>query len=383
MRLRAVLMLVVCCGGAVAQGDAYLATVSGDKVRLRGGPADFHAVLEELSRGTPVRVVAAEGDWKRVEVPGGFEVFVAVGKKGRPYIDTSKPGAGVVLVNDLMIRGTPTTDFPPVGRLSAGERVVVLETKEGWARLLSPASARSWIHGKFVARADDQAVALNAFNAQHEAKRQELLAAGAASREFLRREKEEGERRERVRDAIARFEEERAKAWDQRDVPGTRAALLKLRDGLPEDDGDRVRIVAMLKSLNDWEGAASDLRNARQRLDAAKKEAEEAEKTYARNLRDLKEEVESDARTAASPPASRYSARGHVQRMFPVEGIRRSSIWAVTLGDRPSFYLEGDRYDWAEYEGKLIGVLEAGPPEKVSGLNVRVIKVSKIEILDG
>ena len=73
MRLRAVLMLVVCCGGAVAQGDTYLATVSGDKVRLRGGPADFHAVLEELSRGTPVRVVAAEGDWKRVEVPGGFE----------------------------------------------------------------------------------------------------------------------------------------------------------------------------------------------------------------------------------------------------------------------------------------------------------------------
>jgi uncharacterized protein YgiM (DUF1202 family) len=383
MRFRAVFLLVVACGAVVAQGDPYLATVSGDKVRLRGGPADFHAILDEMAKGTPVRVVGSEGDWKRVEVPGGFDVFVAAGKKGRPYLDTSKPEGGIVLVDDLMIRGTSSTDFPPLGRLGAGDRVVVLDVKDGWVRLLSPTAAHSWIHGKFIARADDQAATLAAFDAKHASNRQALLAAGSVSRELLKRQKEAREQRARIRAVVERYEAEGKKPWDQRDISGTRKALLELRDGLPEGAGDRVSIVAMLKSLDDWEGAAADLTNARKRLAAAKKEAEQAEKTYRRRIRDLKTEVETQGKDAAASQQLRYRTQGHVRRMVPIDGLRSEPTWAVSTGGRPSFYLDGDRYNWAEYEGKLIGVLEAEDPETRLGLNVRVIKVSKIEILDG
>ena len=96
-----------------------------------------------------------------------------------------------------------------------------------------------------------------------------------------------------------------------------------------------------------------------------------------------KDEIEAEGKQAATSRQSRYMARGHVQRMFPVDALRSGPTWAVTAGDRPTFYLDGDRYNWAEYEGKLIGVLQAEPPETRLGLNVRVIKVSKIEILDG
>lgn len=383
MRLRTAFVLVIVCSAVVAQSDPYLATVSGNKVRLRGGPADFHAVLDEMAKGTPVRVVGVEGDWKRVEVPGGFDVFVALGKKDRKYLDTSKAGEGIVLVDDLMIRGTASTDFPPIGRLNSGDRVVVLDTKNGWARLLSPSAARSWIHSKYVAKAEDQTATLAAFNSKHDANRQALLAAGAASRELLQREQHEREIREKVRAAFARYDAEQAKAWDERDVAGTRAALVAVRDGLPEGDGDRVRAAAMLKSLDDWEGAATALKDARKRFETAQREAEEANKNYGRSLRDLNKKMEADANKRTAPPPSRYRAQGHVQRVFPVDGLRRKPTWAVSSGNRPIFYLGGDRYDWSEYEGKLIGILRSEAPEKRFGLDARVLKVSRIEILDG
>ena len=126
MRLRTTLVFVVVVAAVGAQTDPYLATVSGDKVRLRGGPADFHAVLAQMKKGTPVRVVGSEGDWNCVEVPGGFEVFVSLGRTGRPYLDVSSPGEGVVTVDDLMIRGSASADYPPIGRLGTGDRVVEL-----------------------------------------------------------------------------------------------------------------------------------------------------------------------------------------------------------------------------------------------------------------
>ena len=382
MRLRTAVVFVVLVAAISAQTDAYFATVSGDKVRLRGGPADFHAVLTQLSRCTPVRVIGAEGDWQQVEVPGGFSAFVSLGRPGRTYIDVSKPGEGVVAVDDLMIRGSASADFPPIGRLGTGDRVVVLATDNGWARVLSPSAARSWIHGKYVARSEDQAATGEAFAARHAEARQALLAEGAASRELLARQEREVQLRKSVDAAFVKFETELAKPWDKRDVNGVRGALQGAIKELPEHDGDRVRAQAMLKHLDDWDKNRRDLVKAQERLAAAKEEAARAERTYAQDLRVLNRKLIEEA-NKPRVPKSPYRARGHVQRASPVEAFRSGPKWSVSVGGRPSFYLTSDRYDWSEYEGKLIGILQAGEPENRSGLDARVIKVSRIEILDG
>ena len=382
MRLRTAVVFVVVVAAISAHTDAYFANLSGDKVRLRGGPADFHAVLTQLSRGTPVRVIGAEGDWQQVEVPGGFSAFVSLGRPGRTYMDVSKPGEGVVAVDDLMIRGSASADFPPIGRLGTGDRVVVLATDNGWARVLSPSAARSWIHGKYVARSEDQAATGEAFAARHAEARQALLAEGAASRELLARQEREAQLRKSVDAAFAKFETELAKPWDKRDVNGVRGALQGAIKELPEHDGDRVRAQAMLKHLDDWDKNRRDLVKAQERLAAAKEEAARAERTYAQDLRDLSRELTEEA-NKPRVPKSPYRARGHVQRASPVEAFRSGPKWSVSVGGRPSFYLTSDRYDWSEYEGKLIGILQAGEPENRSGLDARVIKVSRIEILDG
>lgn len=381
MRRRTAWMLVVLCSVAAGQGS-FMGTVQGDKVRVRGGPADFHVVLGYVKRGTPVRVVGSDGDWKKVEVPGGFPVFVSMGKKDRPYLQEGQPGEGLVLVNDLMIRGTASTDFPPIGRLRVGDRVVILGKTAGWARLASPSGSEAWIHGKYVARASDQRATQAAWTAQHEASRRALLETGENSKALLARRAEQEARRKTTEAAFERFQTELEKPWDQRDVEGVRSALAQVRDAHGENDVNRLRAVSMLSTVDEWERAGGELRRARARLAEAQRAAADADARFQKDMNAIKGELDRKAREAAAPKAP-PPARGTVARVFPVEGLRRGPAWGIAIGRKHIYRLAGDRYDWADYEGKLIVVLQSDEAPKQSGVSEPILNVRRIEILDG
>ncbi|MAG55160.1 MAG: hypothetical protein CMJ83_02610 [Planctomycetes bacterium] len=368
-----------------AQDGVHYAMVTGDKVRVRGGPADLHAVLGLMKKGTTVKVVGADDDWRRVEIPGGLPVWVHSGKGDKKYLREPSPGEGVVLVNDLMIRGAANTDYPPIGRLSAGARVVVLDKTEQWARLLSPAGTKTWIHGAFLKRVDDQAASEKTWAADHVRSRRLILESGALSRQLAARDAEEKIRADKARGAFASYDVERAKPWDQRDTKLLRVSLAQVQSEAPAGHPDRIRAESLIQTLDHWDRTSKELVAAKSRFAEAEAEAQAAETRYAGSLEELRE---AKKRMAAAPekgaePKSRYRASGHVGRALPISGIGNSPFYALTRGGKTIFYLESHRYDLGDFEGKLIGVLVSDEPDRRPDVSARVLRVKRIEILDG
>ena len=99
----------------------YYGLVTGSHVRVRGGAGDFHSELLRLDQGALVRVVGQKGDWLEAEVPGGVALWVATRTGEKEYVRATGTGTAAVLVNDLQLRGTASTNEPPVGELKAGE----------------------------------------------------------------------------------------------------------------------------------------------------------------------------------------------------------------------------------------------------------------------
>jgi hypothetical protein len=63
--------------GGKDDGGGRLMRVAASSLNLRGGPGTQHAVLRSLTRGTPVTVVAEQGDWLQVRLEDGTTGWAA------------------------------------------------------------------------------------------------------------------------------------------------------------------------------------------------------------------------------------------------------------------------------------------------------------------
>jgi uncharacterized protein YgiM (DUF1202 family) len=377
----AVLLIVGCLGAQ--EGTPSYAEVTGDRVRVRGGPADFHAVVGSMRAGTIVRVVGSEGDWTRVEIPGGFPVYVSLGQADKPYLREPDVGEGIVLVNDLMVRGTPDLDFPPIGRLSASDRVVILSKTEGWAQLLSPEGTTSYLHGSFLKPVDDPIAAAATWTQRHQEARRALLGAGELSKDLVTREAVREKRAATAREAFAAYDAERTKPWAQRDVASVRRSLSKVIEESPEGSADRVRAEALVSTVDEWERAGSALAGARDEFEEAARDARLAEERYAGTLKTLRAQVEKlSTSSETEAPKGPYRTKGYVRRVLPVPGIFSGPGYDLHMGGTRLFYLRSPRYALSEFEGKLVEIVSDKGPESVGPAQGRMLEVTRIEILD-
>src|SRR6185436_16115884 len=76
----------------------FFGQVTTSRVRVRGGPGDFHSEIVRLDQGSIVRVTGRKGDWLEVEVPGGLPLWVAAKSGEKEYMRRNAAGAGVVVV---------------------------------------------------------------------------------------------------------------------------------------------------------------------------------------------------------------------------------------------------------------------------------------------
>ena len=377
--MRAIVTALLLAGACLAQEAAYMGEVTSDRVRVRGGPGDYHAVIKLVDSGTPVRVLGVTGDWLAVEIPGGIPAYVSKGRDGRPFVREQQVGRTVVLVNDLQVRGDASTDYPPIGEVMAGQDLVVLDDQGGWLRILAPARIHAHIHKSLVRRAADQEQASKAFAVQHLAVQKALLESGAASTQLVEVEAAAASRKLRADEAFRMFEIERRKEPLERDVAGVREVLTAVVSEGPEDHPFVVRARGLLATVDDWDAMQVELGRARERLAQARREADQAEQRYADELQKVAREVTEDRRAPAKPE---YITSGWVRRNFPVGGIVASgSPYGVYQGGVRLFAIESDRYDLGEYSGLLVGVIEAKGPETRAGQARRVLDVSRLEIL--
>ena len=114
--------------------------VDTDGMRLRSGASRRTDVRAELAMGTPLRVVAAAGDWYRVQTPGGIEGFVAarLTEPATTAVATMVPSRPLELWNSIEAK-------VPIDEVPAESEIPVLGEYEAY-RLVPGASGRlGWV----------------------------------------------------------------------------------------------------------------------------------------------------------------------------------------------------------------------------------------------
>lgn len=125
-------------------------TVTATQLNKRAGPGTKYDKTGSLNQGDTVNVL------QRVTINGTDWGYVTGGWISMDYVDTgdssgstggtSTTGNGTITAeNGLNIRSGPGTDYDSVGGLKKGDRVSIIEQKDGWGRI-----SEGWISMKYV-----------------------------------------------------------------------------------------------------------------------------------------------------------------------------------------------------------------------------------------
>ncbi|MGA1236585.1 MAG: SH3 domain-containing protein [Limisphaerales bacterium] len=134
------------------QAAEQTATVSGNRVNVRGKASLNGEVITQLSEGDTVVVLekipvsgakAGEpGAWAKIRLPKSTSVFVYA-----PYIEE---GTHKVKVSRLNMRGGPGENYSVLGRIERGAEVKEIQTTASWMEIEAPAEAYAFVAMDFV-----------------------------------------------------------------------------------------------------------------------------------------------------------------------------------------------------------------------------------------
>lgn len=134
-------------GGALPELTASLENVgrwtrtSTAGIRLREGPSSRRRATRDLTRYTPLLVVAATGSWYRVELPDGTLGFVAA----RLTEGTDQPLRRGVASAGGLIQSGPRSGAPVTDEVAPGTDLPVLGEFEDFLYVQSPTGRPGWM----------------------------------------------------------------------------------------------------------------------------------------------------------------------------------------------------------------------------------------------
>jgi uncharacterized protein YraI len=127
--------------GMVFHVSAESVTVSGASVNVRAIPSSNGEIVGQASKGDVLTTTGVkQGDWVEIAAPASVSVWL--------YGELVREG--VVAALSVRVRSGPGIGYRPVGTLSKGTPVTVLETRGDWLRIAPPAACSLWISGKYV-----------------------------------------------------------------------------------------------------------------------------------------------------------------------------------------------------------------------------------------
>lgn len=137
--LAAILILLV--GATLAH--AKMVSVKHHRVNMRSGPGKNYAVLWELGKGYPLKVVQKKGNWIKVT---DFE-----GDVGWLYktLITSVPYL-IVKKDRINIRSGPGNDYKIKGKANYGVVLRTLKIIKGWAQVKHEDGLQGWVKRDLV-----------------------------------------------------------------------------------------------------------------------------------------------------------------------------------------------------------------------------------------
>jgi lipopolysaccharide export system protein LptA len=107
--------------------------------------------LGTLTAASPVRVLRSKDGWAEINAPRGVRVWIH-----GDYVSANS-GPATVTGSNVNLRSSPSTDTPSVvlGKISKGQRVLVLSVKNDWKEIEAPADLKVWILSAHIQPAKD------------------------------------------------------------------------------------------------------------------------------------------------------------------------------------------------------------------------------------
>jgi uncharacterized protein YgiM (DUF1202 family) len=129
-----------------------VATITGDKVNVRGKASFVGEIIERLNKGDNVKVIeqvirekpkAGEpSQWAKIGYPTSAHVWVHA-----TYVDASNK---VVLPKRLNVRAGPGENYSIVGLIEKGTPVKEISVKGNWIEIEAPADAYAFVAAKYL-----------------------------------------------------------------------------------------------------------------------------------------------------------------------------------------------------------------------------------------
>ena len=128
---------------------AGVVSISSGRLNVRSGASASSVVVTSLSRGTYVTLEGKSGDW--------WKVAYAPGKYGYchgKYISAQNALAMTVSTQSgsLNVRSGPGTSYSKVGSVYRGQDVLVLDSANGWSRILYNGSQIGYVSGQYLSQ---------------------------------------------------------------------------------------------------------------------------------------------------------------------------------------------------------------------------------------
>ncbi len=381
------LVSLLLVAAAPAQERTGYGEVSLNNVRARAGTADYHAELMVLPRGYPVRITGYEGDWARVQLPGGILAYVHKGRPGHPFVKEASPGRGLVVVNDLMLRPKPTTDWPAMGKLKPNQEITLLGSENrNWFRILAPKDQAAYIWKDYVKVSADQKRAQALFEAKAAEVRSSRLQTGELSREGLVRE----ERRKSLLERLASTDQAMEKVLTSTNgIPDLKALERlrgKYRDIATAAVADRDLQAEAERKASYVQGkidVVQKLAKAERKVDELAAKEVRHRREYEESLtrfRNRKGKAAKDAKERGVGSFLRYGIG--VVRRDVLNSISGEPAYILSKASEDRYLLTSLRYDLSEYLGREIGITKWKMLTPPTTDELRRVQVIRLEVLD-
>jgi SH3-like domain-containing protein len=129
-------------------------------VNIRSGPSTDNATLSVLQPDEPVKIVAREGGWAKIEMVGGSSGWVYSSYLGdnvaapeeKPIrearAEPQNTGLEVSAGGAIRLRAGPSSMSETILRVEPGTPMQIAEQRDGWLRVVLPDGLSGWIRGR-------------------------------------------------------------------------------------------------------------------------------------------------------------------------------------------------------------------------------------------
>lgn len=129
-------VVLVFIAATVAQAE--MVSVTQPKVNMRSGPGQKYAILWELGKGFPLKVVDHKGSWLKVS---DFE-----NDEGWIYKKLVAPKAHLIVKKKrINIRSGPGSKYKIVGKAKYGVVLRTLKRNQGWVKIKHENGLTGWV----------------------------------------------------------------------------------------------------------------------------------------------------------------------------------------------------------------------------------------------